>query len=79
MSFSRFSVSDLIIFSRMAGAALLVGGCLLAGLYCARWCQAQGYPSWTGLLCLAGGLAWALFSGFCEIRSILAQIRRNRQ
>ncbi|MGN0838807.1 MAG: hypothetical protein ACI4NN_06960 [Pyramidobacter sp.] len=72
------SLNDVIIFSRIAGAALLVCGYLVAGLYLGRWCLARGWPQWTLPLCLLAGLAAALLSGWHEIRSILAMIRRNR-
>ncbi|MGI6075244.1 MAG: hypothetical protein ACOYD9_02590 [Pyramidobacter sp.] len=71
------SMKDLMVFSRIVGAALLICGYLLAGLYAGRWCVAQGYPQWTLPLCLLVGLAAAALAGWHEIRSILAAIRKN--
>ena len=70
-------IKDLVVFSRITGAALLVCGYLVAGLYLSRWCAAQGWPGWTTPLCLLGGLAAALLSGVRELKSILAMIRKN--
>ena len=36
--------SDLIVFSRMVGAALLIGGYLLGGLYIGSSLTRKGYP-----------------------------------
>lgn len=69
------SAHDLMIFSRIVGAALLVCGYLVAGLYVGRWCMARGYPGWTLPLSLIGGLVCALFAGWRELKSILASIR----
>lgn len=76
---SRPQLNDVIVFSRIIGSALLVCGYLVAGLYMGRWCITKGYPQWTLPLCLLAGLAAALLSGWHEIRSILAMIRRNRE
>ena len=75
----RFNAGDIIVFSRITGAALLVCGYLVAGLYLARWCAAQGYPGWTTPLCLVAATALALFSGARELKSILAMIRKNAE
>ena len=72
-------VGDIIVFSRITGAALLICGYLVAGLYLARWCTAQGYPGWTTPLCLIVALIAALFSGMRELKSILAAIRKNAE
>ena len=62
-------VRDVIVFSRIVGAALLVCGYFLD----------RGYPQWTLPLCLIAGLIGALLSGVHELKSILAMIRRDRQ
>ncbi len=77
MRISKFS--EAVVFSRIVGAALLVCGWLLAGLYFGRWFMSRGYPSWTLPLALLGGLVCALLSGWREIKSILAMIRRSER
>lgn len=72
-------VNDIIVFSRITGAALLVCGYLLVGLYIGRWLMANGYPSWCVPLALLFGLAAALMSGYLEIKSILKFIRKSRE
>ncbi len=67
--------ADLIVISRVTGAALLVCGYLLAGLYLGRWCLGRGWPDWSMPLCLLGGLAAALLSAVREIKGILAMLR----
>ncbi|MBP5212155.1 MAG: hypothetical protein J6Z30_04790 [Pyramidobacter sp.] len=71
------TVKDIIVFSRITGAALLVCGYLIAGLYLSRWCAARGWPGWTTPHCLLAGLAAALLSGVRELKSILAMLRRD--
>lgn len=71
-------VRDAVVFSRIVGAALLVCGYLLAGLFVGRYFLARGYPQWTLPLCLVAGLIGALLSGIRELKSILAMIRRDR-
>ncbi|MCI6260938.1 hypothetical protein FYJ74_07640 [Pyramidobacter sp. SM-530-WT-4B] len=73
------NVRDIIVFSRIVGAALLVCGYLLGGLFIGRCFLARGYPQWTLPLCLIAGLIGALLSGVYELKSILAMIRRDRQ
>lgn len=72
-----FGADEIIVFSRVIGAALLVCGYLVAGLCAGRWCLSKGYPDWSVPLCLLAGLAAALFSGYSEMKSILAHIRRK--
>lgn len=72
-------VKDVIIFSRIIGAALLVCGYLLAGLFIGRYFLKCGYPQWTLPLCLIAGLTGALLSGIHELKSILLIIRRDHQ
>ncbi len=71
----RPRIADLVVFSRITGAALLVCGYLLAGLYLGRWCLRRGYPGWSMPACLIGGLAAALASGVREIKSVLAALQ----
>ena len=75
----QLKAGDIVVFSRITGAALLVCGYLVAGLYLARWCASQGYPGWTTPLCLVLATAAALFSGVRELKSILAMIRKNAE
>ena len=75
----KFRAEDIIVFSRITGAALLVCGYLVAGLYLARWCTAQGYPGWMTPLCLVAATAAALFSGVRELKNILAMIRKDTE
>ena len=63
----------------VTGSAGFICGYLVAGLYLARWCTAQGYPGWTTPLRLIVALAAALFSGVRELKSILAAIRKNEK
>ncbi len=70
-------LNDVVVFSRIVGAALLVCGWLVAGLFFSRWLTVNGYPSWTVPLSLLGGTVCALLAGWREIRSILAMIRKN--
>lgn len=72
-------LNDIIIFSRITGAALLVCGYLLVGLYISRWFMANAYPTWCVPLTLLFSLAVALFSGYQEIKSILKFIRKSRE
>lgn len=70
--------SDLIVFSRMVGAALLIGGYLLGGLYIGSSLTRKGHPGWTLPLCILGGLLCALFAGYREIKNVLALIRKTK-
>lgn len=69
--------SELIIFSRTIGAALLVCGWLVAGLIFGRWFISKGFPGWSFPLALIGGVLCALLAGWREVRSILAMIHRE--
>ncbi len=70
-------ISDVVVFSRIVGAALLVCGWIVAGLFFSRWLMNNGYPSWTVPLSLSGGTVCALFAGWREIKGILEMIRKN--
>ena len=72
------NVKDVIVFSRIVGAALLVCGYLVAGVFLARWCAARGWPGWTTPACLVAAAVAALASGYRELKSILAMLRRGR-
>ena len=72
-------MKDVIVFSRIIGAALLVCGYLIAGLYTGRWCTTRGYPQWSVPLCLFLGLIAALFAGYRELKSILKMIRSGKK
>ncbi len=75
MRISKFS--EAVVFSRIVGAALLVCGWLVAGLFFSRWLTVNGYPAWTVPLSLLGGTACALLAGWREVKGILETIRKN--
>ncbi len=70
-------LNDAVIFSRIVGAALLVCGWLVAGLFFSRWLTVNGYPPLTVPLALLACTVCALLAGWREIKGILAAIRKN--
>lgn len=75
MNLRKPSLSEVVIFSRITGAALLIGGYIIGGLYIGHYLTEKGYPQIVFFISVLAGLAGAALSGIHEIRAVISLIR----